>query len=192
MPFMRTVLILLILPFIQVSGMAQIDSQEYKTAKQVFNSEIYEPTDYPRFAKKIESTNDGRYKFGDKYLEVNLKQKDLEGLFLLGVFNPDVILGETRPVKTKEEIESLTTSQRLFYNIGRNDSVSICCFESLERLNPNFKTKRFVFWLYRKGSANPIQYYIEFKNTNATKRTSLEGFIKEAKMTFFYKGSVII
>lgn len=190
---MRTTLILLIMLSIQTNGVAQPGKQDYKKATEVFKSRFYKSNDYPRFSKEINALDSQAYKFGDKYLEVDVENDDLHGLFLLGVFNPDIIFGETTtPLKTAEEIRALPENKRVFYNLMRNDSLRICCFESLEKLNPDFKTKRFIFWLFRKGLSNPVEYYIEFKNRNATKQTSLDEFIKEARMTFFYKGTIII
>jgi hypothetical protein len=62
----------------------------------------------------------------------------------------------------------------------------------LKKLNPNPQTKRFIFWLFRIGIANPTEYYFELYNENATKRTSFEEFIENARMTFFYAGTIII
>lgn len=62
----------------------------------------------------------------------------------------------------------------------------------MEKLNPNPQTKRFIFWVFRIGAANPTEYYFELYNKNATKETSIEEFIENARMTFYYKGTLII
>ncbi len=69
---------------------------------------------------------------------------------------------------------------------------STCCVEEMEKLNPNPQTKRFIFWVFRIGAANPTEYYFELYNKNATKETSIEEFIENARMTFYYKGTLII
>ena len=74
----------------------------------------------------------------------------------------------------------------------RNDSLSICCLEEFENLNPNLQTKRFKFWVFKIGIANPTEYYFEICNDSATKETSLEDFLEKSKMTFYYKGTLII
>ena len=76
--------------------------------------------------------------------------------------------------------------------MGRNDSLYISSVEELERLNPNRKTKRFKFWLFRLGRANPQECYFELFNSKATKNTTWEEFLENAEMTFYYAGTIII
>jgi hypothetical protein len=44
----------------------------------------------------------------------------------------------------------------------------------------------------RIGVANPTEYYIELYNEKAKKETELDEFIKNSKMSFYYKGTLII
>ncbi len=190
---MRTLLITIFL-FISVQKTLGQDANDrkFEFAKEVFNSRIYQQKDYPKFSKKIEILENGAYKFGNKFLTIELEDKKLEKLFKLGIFNPDVIFGEKTSNKTKAEIELLTQNEKVFYNLTRNDSLSICCFESAVKLNPNPQTKRFKFWVFNIGVANPTEYYIEFYNENATEEMPIEKFIENSKMTFFHKGTLII
>ena len=182
--------IILLLIFSNAFGQ-NLEESKYRFAAEVFKSEKYQKKQYERYAKKIEVLGDSAYIFGDKYLEVSVTGEQYLNAFRLGIFNPDVVFGATYK-KSKEEIDTLTGKQKLFYNLGRNDSLSICCFEELEALNPNEQTKRFKFWLFRIGSANPTEYYIEFYNEKATIATTIEDFFENAKMTFYYIGTIII
>lgn len=165
---------------------------KYRFAIEVFKSEKYQKNDYEKYSKQVNVIENGYYNFGDKSLKVSLEDNKYEKIFSLGIFNPDIIFGEETSKKSKAELDTLTQNQKTFYNLTRNDSLSICCFEELERLNPNYQTKRFKFWLFRIGVANPTEYYIEFHNEKAVKETAIEEFIENAKMTFYYQGTLII
>jgi hypothetical protein len=170
----------------------QGNEAKYKFATDVFHSKKYSKHDYQKFQNVIELVGNETYKFGDKILKISIDDKRLQGFFELGIFNPDVVFGTTTTKQSDVAIDSLSKSQKVFYNLLRNDSLSICCFEELEKLNPNSQTKRFKFWLYRPELLNPTEYYIEFYNDKATKDTVIEDFIKKSKITFFYQGTIII
>jgi hypothetical protein len=191
--FMRTLLlsILLTINFTKIFGQ-NIDEGKYRFAKDVFYSKKYKKENYLRFQKNIELIGNNTYKFGDKILAVSIENKSYETLFKKGIFNPDIVFGEETTKKDKAELDTLTQNHKVFYNLFRNDSLSICCIEELEKLNPNPQTKRLKFWLFRIGIINPTEYYIEFYNEKATKDSSIEEFIENAEMTFYYQGTVII
>ncbi len=165
---------------------------KYQFAKKVFNSDKYVKGNYDRFSGQIDSIDSKTYRFGNKILIVEIKNAELRKLFDKGIFNPDVIFGKETSKKTKAEIDSLSQNQKVFYNLVRNDSLAICCFEHLKKLNPNPQTKRFKFWVFRVGVANPTEYYIELYNDKATKETEWNEFIENSIMSFYYKGTLII
>lgn len=165
---------------------------KYRFAKEVFNSTKYKRGNYPRFQQNIQLVRDSNYQFGEKILNISIENKSYEMLFKKGIFNPDVVFGEETTTENKSQLDTLTQDQKIIYNLVRNDSLSICCFEELEKLNPNPQTKRFKFSLFRIGVANPTEYYLEFYNKKATKKTSIEEFIENAKMTFYYQGATIL
>ncbi|MDR0229918.1 MAG: hypothetical protein LBI72_12775 [Flavobacteriaceae bacterium] len=167
------------------------ESDKYRFAKQAFKAINYKVNDYARFDGEISKLENGTYKFDEKYLKIQLDNPKYETIFKSGVFNPDIVFGETSK-KTQAEIDTLSQNQKVFYNLIRNDSLTICCVEELKELNPNHQTKRFAFWLFRIGMANPTEYYFELYNKNATKETTIEEFIENAKMTFFFIGTIII
>lgn len=165
---------------------------KYRFAIEVFKSEKYRKNDYEKYSKQVNVVGNSYYNFGDKSLKISLENSKYEKFFSLGIFNPDIIFGEETSKKSKAELDTLTQNQIVFYNLTRNDSLSICCFEELEILNPNYQTKRFKFWLFRVGVVNPTEYYVEFQNEKATKGITIDEFIENAKMTFYYHGTLII
>ena len=189
------ILLLSILLLINVTSIfgQNLEEGKYRFAKEVFNSSKYKKGNYPKFQKNIEFIGNNTYKFGEKTITISIENKRYETLFKKGIFNPDVVFGEgtTKP-KDKSELDTLALDQKIIYNLTRNDSLSICCLEELEALNPNPQTKRFRFWHFRVGSVNPAEYYIEFYNKKATTKTSIEEFIENAEMTFYYLGTIIL
>lgn len=190
---MKKLLILILFSIYLTNSFGQnLDEEKYRFAKDVFNSDDYKKNSYPRFQQNIQSVGNNIYQFGEKTLTLDIENKNYEKLFLKGIFNPDVIFGKETIKKSKAELDTVAPNKKILYNLLRNDSLYICCFEELEKLNPNPQTKRFKFWLIRIGVMNPTEYYIEFHNKKATQKTSIEEFIENAKMTFYYQGTSII
>jgi hypothetical protein len=187
--------IFLILSFIILSS-NQIfgqkgDDVKYKFAKEVFDNN-YTKTNYEKYEKEVLKIDSSTYKFEDKIIVLEIGNSRYEKLFQNGIFNPDIIFGKETSKLKKSEIDSLSLNQKVLYNLTRNDSLAICCFEELEKLTPNPQTKRFKFWVLRNEISNPTEYYIELYNGKARKETSLEDFIENSRMTFYYKGTLII
>lgn len=165
--------VLFILNLTTVLGQSS-DEKMYVNARSIFSSKEYTKSNYPRFNKlKIKQINNNTYQFGDRTLSISIDNERNKTWFRNGIFNPDIVFGN-------------------IFNLTTNDSLSICCLEELEPLNPNPQTKRFKFWLFRVGLLNPLEYYVEFTNEKANRNTSLRAFVKNARMTFFYKGTLII
>ena len=202
---MKTVIIILLILSSFVNSYGQnLNEIKYRFAKDVFKSDKYEKCNYDRFTEKIDLINSvtdsfsdttltsHTYQFGDKTITVRNVSPDLRLIFENGIFNPNVIFEKKTTKISKADFNSLNTTQKVFFNLTRNDSLTISGLEQLEKLNPNFKTKRFKFWVWRIGSANPTEYYIEFYYDKATKKTNLIEFIENSKMSFYYKGTIII
>lgn len=193
MPFMKTIIIYILIGFSSFQCLAQTDNEvKYQFAKKVFNSKEYVKKNFDRFSGRIDSIDSNTFRLGEKILKIETGNNELRKLIEIGVFNADEIFGKETTKKTKTELDSLSQNQKVFFNLTRNDSLAICCFESLEKLNPNPQTKRFKFWVMRIGVANPTEYYIELYNDKATRETELDEFIENSKMTFYYKGTLII
>jgi hypothetical protein len=189
---MKTLLtILLTVCFINLFGQNS-DDNKYRFPKTVFKSDLYKPATYQRFDGEIKKVSENFYKFGDKTLKVALEDTTISEIFKRGIFNPDIVFGMETTHRNQSELDTLSQNQKIFYNLIRNDSLSICCFEQLERLNPNAQTRRFKFWVFRIGVANPTEYYLELQNDKATIATPLKEFLENSNMTFFYKGTLII
>ena len=193
MPFMKTLIIYILIGFICFHCLGQTDNKiKYQFAKGVFNSKEYLKGNYDLFSGRIDSIDSNTFRLGEKILKIETGNNGLRKLIGIGVFNADEIFGNETTKKTKAEIDSLSQNQKVLFNLTRNDSLTICCFESLDKLNPNPQTKRFKFWVMRIGVVNPTEYYIELYNDKATKETELYEFIENSKMSFFYKGTLII
>ena len=190
---MKTIItkILIGLSFFYSFGQTKNDTK-YRFAIEVFNSKEYEKGNYDRFSEQIDSIDSNTYRFRDKFLKIESGNAELRKLIKCGIFNPDVIFGKVTTKKSKAEIDSLSPNQKVFFNLTRNDSLAICCFEELIKLNPNPQTKRFKFWVFRKGVANPTEYYIELFYDKATKETEWDKFFENSKMSYYYKGTLII
>jgi hypothetical protein len=72
------------------------------------------------------------------------------------------------------------------------DSLSVGDFQELKVLETSPKHRRFRFLVMIKGLQNPILYFMELTNENATSDTDLSTFIKAANLTFIRQGSVLI
>lgn len=192
MPFMKILLTILLSAWLTaVFGQNAADSK-YRFAMGVFKSDLYRPATLQKFGGEIKKTGDTYYKFGDKKLKISVPDTTLLIIFQKGIFNPDIVFGEETTHKEQAELDTLPQNQKVFYNLTRNDSLSICCFEPLGLLDPNPQTRRFKFWVFRIGMANPTEYYLELQNYKATKATTLKEFLESSTMTFYYKGTIII
>jgi len=189
---MKTPLIIIILTgFSCFHCLGQTDNEiKYQFAKGVFNSKEYVKGNYDRFSGRIDSIDSNTFRLGEKILKIETGNHELRKLIGIGVFNADEIFG--KKILKKAKIDSSNSNQKVIFNLTRNDSLVICCFESLEKLNPNPQTKRFMFRVMRIGIANPTEYYIELYNDEATKETELDEFIENSKMSFYYKGTLIL
>jgi len=168
------------------------DDPKYQFSKKVFEND-YKKAYYERFNGNIEIVNEETIKFGEKVLIISTENKLFRKIFEKGIFNPDSVFGEftTKPLNIEQK-DTLSTSQIVFYNMFRNDSLTIFNIEELSDLNPDYKTKRFLLWLFTNGRMNPIEYYFELYNDKAKRSTSFDEFLENAIMTFYYKGTIIL
>jgi hypothetical protein len=202
---MKTIIrtLFILLSFLSSFGQTENEAK-YQFAQKVFNSDKYVKVNYDKFPEQIiltDSTSElfgdtilrsYTYRFKDKAIIVWNVSSDLRLMFENGVFNPNVIFGNETIKMSKTEIENLNQSEKIIFDHNRNDSLTINGLEELDKLNPNVKTKRFRFLVWKIGFANPTEYYIEFYNDKATKETEWYEFIEYSKMTFYYKGTILI
>ncbi|MES2648751.1 MAG: hypothetical protein V4717_17880 [Bacteroidota bacterium] len=184
----KTFILILFLSIFLVQTYGQ--TSKYQFAKKVFRKE-YIKQEFETFNIRIEKIDKSTFRYGDKLMKVDTKDTCLMTIFSLGIFHPDVISGKhTIKTLTKPQLDTMSTKSQLFYNLSRNDTISIGDVQELEKTNPNCKTKRFVFWLYREGIANTNECYFELYNNRGTKKMRLEKYIEGSRMTFFYKGTI--
>jgi hypothetical protein len=192
---MRTTIgiFLMMLLFGNVSAQTDdLNNGKYHFAKHVFEQN-YSKKHFKRFKGKIIVVNNNSIKFDEKTLVIYGLNPEYKSIFTSGIFYPNIITGNRRAIiKSKKEIESMTKGERVIYNMTRSDSIKITYFDQLKALNPNAKIRRFIFWQQDIDTMNPNECYFELENENATEKTSLSEFIENAKLTFYYKGTIII
>ena len=166
--------------------------QEEKWANDIFNNRI-KSHDYPKFTGQITKLDSNSFKFDEKTLIVDDLSEGLKVLLENGIFYPNIIVGNSIAViKTKQQLDSLSVSQKVLYNMFRTDSLRISDFEELKSLSKSPKKKRFKFYLYSLGFMNPMIYYIELTNENATEDFKPVEFIKGCRVTYIEKGSILL
>ena len=74
-----------------------------------------------------------------------------------------------------------------------------CCFDELKSIHPDYKTKRFKFWIYYPKTNNPLtnrinpdEYYFELQNEKGNAKTEYDEFIKGARLTFIKFNTIVI
>lgn len=188
---MRTLIIILFsVNFSYLFGQSINDSNLNLSKRQPFD--LNYKSDYGNFKKNISYNGNNYYKFGDKVLNISIDDSTLLIIFKKGILNPDIIFGEQTTHKDRQELDTLSQFQKTIYNLVRNDSLSICCFRQVNISNKDPKTKRYTFWVFRIGIANPTEYIIQLFNNDAKHETTLEDFLENSIMTYFNKGSLII
>jgi len=177
--------------FVVRTQFANQGEQEDYWAERLFYDK-YKKENYKRFAGTIEIVDKNNIRFGNKILR-GYFPPELKSIFTQGIFYPKIITGDSvAPKKSSEEINKMTDGQRVFYNMTQNDTLRIGEFEELKFLSKNPTIKRFRYWEYRKGFANPKVYFIELTNMAADKSTDMETFIKGATLTFVKDGWIIM
>jgi hypothetical protein len=163
--------------------------QEDYWAEQLFETK-YSKKHFDKFKGDI-VINGGDFIFGNKTFVIINTPKELKTIFSGGIFYPNIITGDTKSViKSQAELDTLSAEQKVFYNMTRTDSLTISDFKELKFLSKSPKYKRFKFWLWQKGFANPTACFIELTNESATDKTDLTNFIFGASLTFFHEGWV--
>ena len=176
--------------------------QEVYWAEQLFKND-YREEYYSKYKVRIIENGDN-YNYNGIVLIVVNSIRELKDIINQGIFYPDII-SQSFVFKPSLKIRLQTdTAAQLLKNkskkvvvkhlndIVSKDSLTISNFEELRCLNITPTKRRFRFWLYTKGFANPTVCFLELTNSNASGKTSLASFIKGAQLTFFKKGWVII
>jgi hypothetical protein len=176
--------------------------QENYQAKELFDKP-HGKQQYERYKGQI-IINGNSYRYDDKVLRV-YATAELQAIFKKGIFYPDImtqsfkykpkikirLMNETASAVQKKETSK--AKQIAFYNLKRTDTLVISNLEELKSIKSTPKQKKFRFWLQGQYPiANPVIYFIELANSEATSATDMLTFIDGATLTFFEEGWVII
>ena len=166
--------------------------QENYWTQELFKKE-YKKQSYELYLNEIKEKDGTEFIYDNKSLSIYGIDEPLKLLFKKGILYPQLISGfTTQNRKTEKELDSLSVSERYFYELSRGDNLTITNLEELDFLSNSPKTKRFRFWLGRPKSVNPQIYIFELTNENADKNTKLKEFIMNSKLTFLKEGWIII
>jgi hypothetical protein len=99
-----------------------------------------------------------------------------------------VILDIEDEVYRRVFAEGILNPKHLYHS----QSMQLCCFKELTHLNKNGTKRRFRFWVFEEGMANPLEYLIELTNDKATSRNTLSEFLNKAVVTHISEPRVII
>ncbi|WP_092099981.1 hypothetical protein [Pontibacter chinhatensis] len=137
-------------------------------AEQHFNQD-YEVRQYQKFNGNIVKDSLSGHNivyFDSLRVILNIEDEVYRGVFTEGILNP----------------------RHLYYS----QSMQLCCFKELTHLNKNGTKRRFRFWVFEEGMANPLEYLIELTNGTATSQTTLSEFLNKAVVTHISEPRVII
>ena len=143
---------------------------EKQLIKEYFR-EKYEPGTYAKFEGLI--LRDSLDEFGVIYfdelrLKLRVGKEAFKLIFTKNILNPNYLY------------------------IIKKKSLTICCFEELTYLQRKGTQRRFRFWVYEEGFANPSEYLLELTNKNATRNTGLTEFLGDAVVTHLSEPRIII
>lgn len=166
--------------------------QENYWAQELFKKE-YKKTTYEVYTNDIKKVGTTDFVYNNMTFHIYGVHKTLESIFTKGILYPQLINGyELAPKKSAKELDSLSKAQRYLYEMYRGDNLIVTNLEELKFLSNSPKVKRFRFWLNRPKMANSQVYLFELTNEKATKKTTFEEFLKNAKLTFFKAGWIVI
>jgi hypothetical protein len=166
--------------------------QEDYWAQELFKNEYIKQT-FKTYSDEIKEIEKTELIFDNKSFHIYGVNDTLKLIFQKGIVYPQLISGYTTDQhKSEKELDSLTVSQKYFYELTRGDNLTITNLEELKYLSDSPKIKRFRFWLGRPNSANPQVYLFELTEENADKNTELNEFIENCRLTYFKEGWIII
>jgi len=166
--------------------------QEDYWAQELFKKD-YKKSSYEIYIGEIKEQEGSEFIYNNKSFNVYGLSEPLKLIFRKGILYPQLISGFTSEQrKSQKELDSLTNTERFFYEFNRGDNFTITSLEELEFLSDSPKIKRFRFWLFRPKFANPKVYLFELTNENADSNTDLKIFIENSKLTFLKEGWIIL
>jgi hypothetical protein len=107
------------------------EQQDY-WAIQLFQDQ-YQKCLYNKFEGQFYQVNENTFKFDEKVIQVNNTSEELNLIFKKGIFYPNIITGNRiADIKSKQDLDSLTDNERIFYNLTRIDSLRITDLEEVK------------------------------------------------------------
>lgn len=146
---------------------------------------------YKPFAGHINVIDSGAVQYNGDVLLIKGISPEYFYLFQHGILHSG-LFGGGKGNSQKINLDTLSANQKAFYAFIRTDTLTISNITAQSLKDNSKKVKRFTFWLFKKGLANPIEYHFELTNPNGTNSTNSATFIQGSKLTLFEQGSIII
>ncbi len=167
--------------------------QELKWAKEAFDKNN-QRREYPKFTGQIINTEGSTYKFNESFITVYEISDETKYLIENGIFYPSIVTENDFPldiIRINMKLNMKNQNKDEITSQPSKDSLIISDFECIESLS-TITQKRFRLFLYLKDSINPQLCFIELTNKDATKEMTYKEFVKNCRVTFFEKGSILI
>jgi hypothetical protein len=118
------------------------------------------------YSGKIFTLDNKNFHFGNTYLEVTNTADSLMKIFSQGLLYPDLL--------------------------DNTDGLKISNLHEPKFLSTDPTIKRFKFWVFRNGLANPQVYFIDLTNKDADKTTDMNTFLKGSTLTFVKSAWIVL
>ncbi|GAA4166584.1 hypothetical protein GCM10022217_40600 [Chryseobacterium ginsenosidimutans] len=150
----------------------------------------YKKKNYKKFAGKM-TVNDNQILFDNKIIFYDKADKITELMLKEGLIYPQLL---TDYQIDKFENEDSDRTQKRFAKLQKNwkdafevNNIKLSNASELTFLSSDEKVKRFKIVCKDPKFPNLMIYYFELTDKNATKGTSVQDFIKNAKLTYIYQ-----
>jgi hypothetical protein len=150
----------------------------------------YKKKNYKKFGGKM-TVNDKQILFDNKIIFYDKADKITESMLKEGLIYPQLL---TDYQIDKFENEDSDRTQKRFARIQKNwkdafevNNIKLSNASELIFLSSDVKVKRFKIVCKDPKFPNLMIYYFELTNKNATKETSVQDFIKNAKLTYIFQ-----
>ncbi|MEO8404915.1 MAG: hypothetical protein ABI480_09975 [Chitinophagaceae bacterium] len=156
--------------------------------KQIFKTK-YSKQEHQVFEGKI-TTKDNFYQFDKDCIEA-FTNNTFKVIFEKGILYPELIAEWINPdagIKPKKETSEAKKENSRF----KFDSLAISNFEEIKFVDHLPTQRRFRCWVRFQFMFNPILCVVELSNENATEKTDMQTFVKDASLTFFRQVGVVI
>jgi hypothetical protein len=188
---------------ISIISFSQADSAYKKLNEQINNQRrqeknwsqrvqqgIYVKQGFERYNGKIEVLGDTAIKYDEVVLQLHTERPEYRIIFEKGIFYPSVLNGNYSGGSWEKTKNGLSDSTNIFNS--PSSSIGVGVYEEIKTKENTYKTKRFRFWVWRRGLMNPKEYIMDLENDSATETTDLKTFIINSKLTYIKFITIII